>query len=134
MGDMIYQFAQTYGITLLLIALSGILFLGILKFFKVFDKIEKSKRKYIYAVISALFSIIAIVIYLLIIKSFTWEKMAILGPAIYALNQCAYTLYETIGIRALLRQIGQAIIKIIAENRIQDYIETNQDSDNKKST
>ena len=49
MDTMLFEFARLYGTKLLLIALSGIFLLGVLKFFKVFDRIDKSKRKFVYA-------------------------------------------------------------------------------------
>lgn len=119
MEEMILQFISTYGWKLALIACSGIFVLGILKFFKVFDKIEKSKRKYLYAGISAGISIIASGIYLAVIGSFNWAGFGVIAGAIYSINQAIYALYENLGIRKVLRKLGNLFIHFIANNEIE---------------
>lgn len=120
MDKMIFEFAKLYGNTLLLLALSGIFILGVLKFFKVFDKIEKSKRKYIYAGISAGLSIIASVCYLAYNGSLTATMVLALCPAIYMLNQSAYAVYENFGIRNGLAKVGVMILTIVAQGKMQE--------------
>ncbi len=120
MDKMIFEFAKLYGNTLLLLALSGIFVLGVLKFFKVFDKIEKSKRKYIYAGISASLSIIASVCYLAYNSSLTATMVLALCPAIYMLNQSAYAVYETFGIRSGLAKLGTLVLTIVAQGKMQE--------------
>lgn len=117
---MIFEFAKLYGNTLLLLALSGIFVLGVLKFFKVFDKIEKSKRKYIYAGISAGLSIIASVCYLAYNGTLTMTMILALCPAIYMLNQSAYAVYENFGIRKGLAKVGVMILTIVAQGKMQE--------------
>ena len=119
MEEMIIQFATTYGWQLALIAFSGIVILGIFKFFKIFDKIKKESRKYVYAGISSGLSIIASAIYLLVTNVFTWGGFGVIAGSIYALNQSIYAVYESIGIRALLRKIGNAFITFIAKNQLE---------------
>lgn len=119
MEEMILQFITTYGWQLALIACSGILVLGILKFFNVFKKVNKDKRKYLYAGISSALSILASGIYLWITGLFTWSGFGIISGAIYTLNQAIYAVYENYGIRALLRKMGNSFIHFIAGKEIE---------------
>ena len=118
MEEMILQFVQTYGWQLALIACSGIFVLGILKFFNVFDKIEKSKRKYLYAGISASISIIASGIYLAVVGGFAWSGFGVIAGAIYTINQAIYALYETTGFRSALRKLGNIFIIFVAKKQL----------------
>ncbi len=129
MEDMIFDFFNQYGWKLTLIACSGILILGILKCFPIFNNIAKSKRKYIYAGISSGLSIIASAIYLICTNGFKWGSFAVAALAIYALNQFAYSIYETTGLRALLRTIGSAIYKIFAHKTIDDSDVVTEETD-----
>ena len=119
MEEMILQFVQTYGWQLALIACSGIFVLGILKFFDVFKKIEKTKRKYLYTAISASISIIASAIYLVVMGAFNWAGFGVIAGAIYGLNQCIYALYENLGVRAVLQKLGTLFINLIARKQIE---------------
>ena len=119
MEEMILQFITTYGWKLALIACSGIFVLGVLKFFNVFDKISKDKRKYLYAGISSLLSIIATSIYLLITGTFTWAGFGLIASAIYGINQAIYAAYENTGFRALLRKLGNLFIHFVAGKEIE---------------
>ena len=119
MEEMIINFITTYGWKLALIACSGIFVLGILKFFNVFEKIEKSKRKYFYALISSCLAIVASSIYLIIINAFDLSGFAVIAGTIYAMNQAIYSAYENLGFRALLRKIGHIFIYFIAGKEIE---------------
>lgn len=117
MEEMVLQFITVHGWKLTLLACSGILLLGILKTFKVFDKIDESKRKYIYGAISTLFSVIATCIYLVITKSFTWSGFGLISLATYFLNQSVYSVYETYGLRALVRRIISLVISLFTKKK-----------------
>lgn len=119
MEEMILQFIATYGWKLALIACSGIFVLGILKFFKIFDNIEKTKCKYIYTGISAGISIIASAIYLMAVGSFNFTGFGVIAGAIYGINQAIYALYENLGIRAVLRKLGNLFIHFIAKKELE---------------
>lgn len=119
MKEMILQFISDYGWKLALIACSGIFVLGILKFFNVFNKVDKAKRKYLYAGISSVLSIAASGIYLVCVGQFDIAGFGVIALAIYALNQSIYAVYETCGFRALLRQFGNIVISIVAKNQIE---------------
>ena len=117
MEEMIYSFFLSHGWKLTLIALSGIFILGILKVFNLFGKLEKSKRKYIYAAISTGFSIAASGIYLAATGIFAWSTFGMLSIGIFSVNQAAYAVYETYGIRALFRKIGNFFINVFTKTK-----------------
>lgn len=118
MEEMILQFIFTYGWKLALIACSGIFVLGVLKFFNIFEKIEKSKRKYLYASVSAGISIIASGIYLALVGSFVWSSFGVIAGAIYGINQAIYALYENLGFRSALRTLGTLFINFVAKKQL----------------
>lgn len=120
MKEMILQFISEYGWKLALIACSGILVLGILKFFNVFNKIEKAKRKYFYAGISSVLSIAASGIYLVFVGQFDMGSFGLLAIAIYGLNQTIYSVYETYGFRYLIKKLGNVVISIVAKRQIEE--------------
>ena len=119
MEEMILEFIGKYGWQLALIACSGIFVVGILKFFKAFDKIAKNNRKYVFAGLSAGISIIASAIYLVITNAFNWTGFGIIAVSIYLLNQSIYTVYENTGARALLKKLGTLFIHFIAGKEIE---------------
>ena len=98
-------FLGTYGWQLAVIAFVGIVLLGVLKYANVFSNIEKDKRKPIYFAISVGFSVIATIVYLLIVGSFSVEYVVTVSTAIYALNQTMYAVYETTKLRDLVSSI-----------------------------
>ena len=110
MEEMIFEFFKTYGWQLTLIACSGIFILGIFKCFHVFDKIKEDKRPYIYAIISTALSIGAAAVYLVIKDAFHIGAFAGMAVMFYLFNQGLYSAYETFGLRALVRKIGNAFI------------------------
>lgn len=103
---MIINFFSQYGWQLGVCALSGIFILGCIKCTKVFDKIENSQiKKALYLVSSVLLSLVACAIYLKITNGFTWRALGLVGASIFGLNQVAYQLYETSGVRALWKKL-----------------------------
>lgn len=114
MEEMLFQFLAVYGWQITLIACSGVIIIGLLKAFKVFDKIEKEKRKYIYAVISTTFSIVASAIYLYIVRKFDPSVFGLIAAGIYGINQTIYSIYETFGFKQLVKKICDFFIKIIS--------------------
>lgn len=98
-------FLGTYGWQLAVIAFVGIVLLGILKYANLFSNVEKEKRKPIYFAISVGFSVVATIIYLLVVDSFSIEYVVTVSTAIYALNQTMYAIYETTKLRDLISSI-----------------------------
>ena len=102
-------FVASYGWQLALIALAGIIILGVLKYANVFSKIDKENRKPIYLAISVGFSVIASAIYLAVIKQLEIKYFCAVAAAILALNQTMYSIYENTKLRDLLHKILGAI-------------------------
>ena len=101
--EQILVFAVANGWQLALIAFIGIVLLGILKYANVFSKIEQDKRKPIYLAISVGLSLVATVVYLLIVKQFDWSLLLGITPTVWALNQAMYSVYENTKLRDLLQ-------------------------------
>lgn len=108
---------QTYGWQLALIALLGIIILGILKYANAFKKVKEENRKPIYFAISLGFSLISTVVYLLIIKQFDITYFIAVATAIYTLNQTMYSVYETTKLKDLVCKLLTLIKTKIAEKK-----------------
>ena len=109
-------FLNIYGWQLALIAFIGIVILGILKYTNAFKNIEKESRKIVYFAITVGFSIIATIVYLLIIKQFNVTYLITVTTAVYALNQTFYTIYENTSLRDLLKKLLDLIKAKVKEN------------------
>ena len=104
MSELLIFFKQ-YGAALSLIALAGIVILGILKYANVFSKLEERYRHICYIVISVGLSLIGSCIYLVSVDQFTSEYVLTLGTAIFALNQTFYAIYSSISLKELVGKI-----------------------------
>lgn len=118
MEEMVLQFFLTHGWKLTLLSCSGILFLGILKYFDVFKKLDATKKKAVYAVISACFSIAVCGVYLVVADKFTWGSFGILSAGVFGVNQSVYAVYENAGIRTLVRRLGNLFIGFVAKKQL----------------
>lgn len=96
-------FMQTYGWQLALIALIGIVILGVLKYANVFSGIDN--RKPVYFCISVGISAIGAGVYLIITGAFNVSYLVTVTVAIYGLNQTMYAVYETTTLRDLLKKV-----------------------------
>ena len=121
-------FIAVYGWQLALIALAGIIILGVLKYANVFSKIDKENRQPIYLAISVGFSVVASAIYLAVIKQFEITYFCAIAAAILALNQTMYSIYENTKLRDLLHKIFGAIDTKIKAKKIKDTEDNNKES------
>ena len=121
-------FIAVYGWQLALIALAGIIILGVLKYANVFSKIDKENRQPIYLAISVGFSVVASAIYLAVIKQFEITYFCAVAAAILALNQTMYSIYENTKLRDLLHKIFGAIDAKIKAKKIKDTEDNNKES------
>ena len=90
--ETLLEFFKNYGLPITIIAVVGIVVLGILKYCNLFKKIAENKRHYIYFAISVGLSVLATIIYLLIVKQFAAGYVVAIALAIYALNQTFYNI------------------------------------------
>lgn len=116
MNELITFFAN-YGLVITIIAVIGIAILGVLKYCNLFKNIEEKNRHYIYLAISVGISLIASIIYLLIIKQFQWDNFIVIAGAIYALNQTFYNIFKTTSLNALGTMILDFIKKLLTKNK-----------------
>ena len=123
--EQMLNFYTQYGWQLALIALGGIIILGVLKYANAFKKVDKEKRKPIYFAISLGFSVVASAIYLITIDQFTMAYMVTVATAIYALNQAMYAVYETTKLRDLVAKVIESLSK---KNIITDSTKTEEES------
>lgn len=98
-------FFQQHGLWLTLIAIAGIILLGVLKYCNVFKKFEEKIRHILYLVTSVGISIVGSIIYLACVHQIDIVYIATLTGAIFALNQAFYTLYDTSTLKDLLRKL-----------------------------
>jgi hypothetical protein len=90
----IIQFFVNYGWQLGLIALAGVIILGVLKYCNVFEKIgSDTTRHLIYCGCSVGLTLIGIAIYLLC-TTWDWTSFLALVPVVWALNQAMYNLFK----------------------------------------
>lgn len=121
-------FIAVYGWQLALIALAGIIILGVLKYANVFSKIDKENRQPIYLAISVGFSVVASAIYLTVIKQFEITYFCAVAAAILALNQTMYSIYENTKLRDLLHKIFGVIDTKIKAKKNKDAEDNNKES------
>ena len=63
------------------------------------------------------FSLIATIIYLVVIKQFEFNYLITITAAIYALNQAMYAVYENTNLRDLFGKLVEFINKKALENK-----------------
>ena len=102
-----------YGVTIMCIALAGIVILGILKYCNVFKKLEEKYRHYAYLSISIALSVIGAVIYLACAHQLTFSIVCSLATLIFGLNQAAYAIYANTPIKELFIKVLDTIKKLI---------------------
>lgn len=115
-ADMITDFIKTYGWQLALVALSGILFIGILKHFNAFEKIKKEYRKFIFYPVSSVIAVLSCVAYMFLVRYEQAISMSVLGWVYLCLATMGYSVaiyafYENTGLRNLLQSFYSVIKK-----------------------
>lgn len=124
------NFFTAYGLAITLIALAGVVILGILKYCNLFKKLEERKRHYIYLTISVGLSLIGTAIYLLVVGQFEFNYFLLIASAIYALNQTFYSIFKITPINTLFRKILDFLFKAAEEKvnkeKIPDKTEHNK--------
>ena len=105
------EFLKNNGWQLTLIAIAGIVILGILKYANVFSKLDKKIRHALYIGISVALSIVASLVYLICTDGFAVDSFLALTTTIFALNQGAYALYDTLTLKELMKKLLDFIFK-----------------------
>lgn len=132
--DAIKNFLVTYGWQMSLLALIGIVLVGLLKAFKVFNCIKcyskddggnrvfnetltKNVKKFIYYILNWVFSITACTLYMFyFIKiQFSWQRWITLCGAIISYSTVIYAIYENFGLRTIWQAILNGVKKIFTK-------------------
>lgn len=102
-----------------IIAVVGIIILGILKYCATFAKIEEQYRHYIYIGISMGISLLGTGIYLAVTKTFTINLFFALATIIWTINQTAYNLFSVLSLKELFIKLLDWIKNLISKNKKQ---------------
>lgn len=121
--DELLVFLQNYGWQLALIALAGIIILGVLKYCNVFKKLDEKVRHILYLVISVGLSVVGSIIYLACIHQLTVGGAFAVAGAIFALNQAFYTIYDTTTLKELGKKLVEWIKGLITSGKAQDVVD-----------
>ena len=111
------QFFQQHGLWLTVIALAGVIVLGILKYCNVFKKLDEKVRHVLYLVISVGISLIGSAIYLACVGGFDITYFITLAGAIFALDQTFYAIYANLGIKELLGKVWE-YVKLLIDSKL----------------
>lgn len=115
--EALQAFLLTYGWQLALIAMLGIVLLGILKYANVFSNLQDAHKKALYLAFSVGFSVIAAIIYLLVISQFTLAYIITISIAIYGLNQTMYAVYETTSLKKVIQMFIEFLVDWAASQK-----------------
>ena len=132
--DELVVFLQNYGWQLALIALAGIIILGVLKYCNVFSKFDEKIRHVFYLLISVGISIIGSIIYLACAGSLTVEFAFAVAAAILALNQTFYAIYSTTTLKDLVAKLIDWIKGLITSGKGQEIVEEITDGKTEEET
>lgn len=127
-------FLQNYGWQLALIALAGIIILGVLKYCNVFSKFDEKIRHVFYLLISVGISIIGSIIYLACVGNLTVEYAFAVAAAILALNQTFYAVYSTTTLKDLVAKLIDWIKGLITSGKGQEIVEEITDGKTEEET
>lgn len=145
--DQLALFFEQYGLWLTLIALFGVVLLGILKYCKVFEKLDKKIRHVCYLAISVGVSLIGSIIYLACTDGLDIAYVGVLTGAIFGLNQIFYAIYSNTSLDDLLAKLWQLILAKVfkisitsenddtpAEGEVEDKSEVETTTEDSKET
>ncbi len=124
-------FLKDNGWQLTLIAIAGIIILGILKYANVFKKLDKKIRHILYMAISIALSLIRSVIYLACTHNLELDSFLAFASAVFALNQAAYALYDTLTLKELFNNLLDFIFHN-KEEIVEEVKEQIEEDKNKK--
>lgn len=104
------EFFTVNGLQLTLIAILGIVILGVLKYTCILKKLPEKYRHFIYLTISLGFSFIASGVYMKVHNNFDVKAYVALCGMIYALNQTFYNIFKITSLNKLFQNIADFII------------------------
>lgn len=122
-------FLQSYGWQLALIALAGIIVLGVLKYCNVFSKLDEKVRHVLYLVISVGLSVAGSIVYLACVHQLTVSGSFAVAGAILALNQTFYAIYANTPLKELGKKLVEWIKSLITSGKGQEVVEDIKDGE-----
>lgn len=111
------KFLGQYGLPLALIAIAGVVILGILKYAGAFKKLEENVRHYVYIIIAAGVSLLGAAIYLLVNKAFEITYFFGLAGAIYALDQTFYNIFKVTKLNDLAKMVLNWVLELFNKKK-----------------
>lgn len=124
------NFITTYGLPILFISIAVIFIIGVLKYFKVFDKIKSANvKKFIYYALDIVLSFGLVAIYFAVDKISFTTYLNYCFKTVTAVT-AIYAIYENFGLRKLLRYLGTCFINFVAKKQL----ETAKESVSKNET
>lgn len=109
--EVVKELYVQYGWQLSLIAIAGVVLVGILKYSNAFKKQPEQIRHYIYVGLAMVISMGGAVIYLAINKQLTADLFVAFTVTIYALNQTFYNLYKVTPLKDLFGKLFTLIFQ-----------------------
>ena len=111
----LYNIVAKYGLPALILGILTIFFIGIFKYFKVFDKVAKENRKPIYLALTYVFTFGLTAIYYAIFKLSFADYVAYS----FIVGSVVNLLYENTKLRNVFAWIGSFIVKIVAKKQVE---------------
>lgn len=106
------EYLAKYGWVLALIAIAGVVILGVMKYCNLFSKLEEKTRHFVYIGISVGLSVLGSAIYLLCSGQFEISYFIGIALAIYALNQAWYNIFKVTELKELIIKVLEKIIEL----------------------
>lgn len=114
---------KTHSPIAIMLGIAIIFVVGVLKYFKLFDKItNKDLRKFIFLIVDVALSFGASAIYLAISHIGFVGYLAVVGE-VFTVCLVEYAIYENVGLRKALQLAGNYIVKKVAGNLYSSEIE-----------
>lgn len=117
------EFFSKHGLWMCLIAVGGIILLGVLKYCNVFKKLDEKYRHYLYIGCALVFSLAGSAIYLACTHAFEINYFFTVAAAIYALDQAFYNLFKVTSLNDLCAMILDFVKKLFTKSSKEDKSE-----------
>lgn len=133
--DELLEFISTYGLGwVTLFAVVGIAMLGIMKKCNLFKKVDEKYRHYLYLAISIGFSVVATLVYLLIIDQFAWSVFLGIAVAVITLNQTFYNVFKVTPINELLGKLFDLLKALATKSKASEESAESTGNSDEEST
>lgn len=126
------QFVTSHSLNVIVLAFIIIMFVGILKFFGLFNKItSKDIRNFIYLIIDIALSFGLGALYI-VMFGLSWVAYIPLVAELVPAVLVGYSIYDGIGIKRFVKFVGNFIVNVVAKNYIDKEVEKLKSEKNAK--